>query len=605
MTKLRINYPQLILCSLIFLFLCSNADAATINKMRSTEKDGTLKLILDISKPVKYRVSKGNSYTIITIPDLSWTSTEPKSIPTKIMESLVLEDNNGTCEITAQFKYLTKSSISVLKKPARLVIEYRKLSKMLIPKLTVPEIEKIETKSLPEKFKIVVELSSFVPYLITTSESGLLIELPNTNSVIKSRKIATKDKLIPSVGIDQAGTSTIISMRQSYPSFYQIYKLEKPARLIIEFDRASRSTIAAKDICAGLRYVKLVKGTEEGPVTINALIADQTLLNVSPRVGQKKAEPVNFFGAIGSLFNFWGSEPQTKYQKDKVSKMVLDADAIAGVNGTFFGSMGEPLGVLMMNGELISYSINDRTALIIDKSNHCFIDNVSLSGETSIDGVIVQLAGINDKRGIGEAVIYTPRYGNQTNEDNPGIVLSVIGDEVKDISRARAWIPKEGYAISLDPSYYNTLGDKVKIGSYIHTTLKLMPLSGLANIEIKHVIGGGPRLLKSGQVYISRNSERFKNDISKSRAARTAVGINKEGNLVFVTVDKCSASTSSAKSAGATLEELAQIMKDLGCVDAMNLDGGSSSSMVLNGAVINTPSNSVERPVSNGIVIGK
>ncbi len=594
----------LILLVLLFL-LSSNAGAATLTRLKYVEKGWLLKLVLEVSNPVKYRVNKGNSYTVITIPDLAWNPSAQKSIPTRILDSLNVEDRNGTCEMTAQFRYLTKSSIYALKNPNRLVIEFRELSKMTIPKINVPEIEKIYTRSLPEKFKIVVSLSSFVPYIVTTLEGGLMIELPNTNSIIKSRKIVTKDKLIPKVGIDQAGTSTLISIFQTYPSFYQIYKIDNPASLIVEFDRASRSTIAAKDISTGLRYVKMLKGTEEGPVTVNGLIVDQTLLNVYPYLSQKKEEPPNFIGMIGSLFTFWTREEQARYRMDKISNMVHDADAIAGINGTFFGSSGEPLGVIMMNGELVSYSINDRTALIIDRNNRCFIDNVSLSGEISLEGVIIQLAGINDRRNLGEAVIYTPRYGSQTNEDNPGIVLSVVGDEVKDISRARAWIPKDGYAISLDPTYYNTVGNKVKIGSRIHTTLKLMPLSGLTNLEIKHVIGGGPRLLKSGQIYISRNSERFKNDIAKSRAARTAVGINKEGNLVFVTVDKCGQSATSAKSAGATLEELAQIMKDLGCVDAMNLDGGSSSVMVLKGDVINTPSNGAERAVSNGILIGK
>ncbi len=142
----------------------------------------------------------------------------------------------------------------------------------------------------------------------------------------------------------------------------------------------------------------------------------------------------------------------------------------------------------------------------------------------------------------------------------------------------------------LIPNYWDDLGDKIHIGSRITTKMKLIPLSGLSNLDIKHVIGGGPRLLKSGEIYISKNSEQFKTDIAKSRAARTAVGINSEGDLVFAAVDKCSESPSHAKSAGVTLEELAVIMKGLGCVDAMNLDGGSSSTMVLNDAVINVPS---------------
>lgn len=594
-------------CLILLFPLCLpfTAGAATLNKITAKETPGKLRLVLELDGAAKYWVRKGNSYTVITIPNLEYYSSTTKSIPSNMLESLDVQWKNGTCEVVAQFKYLTSSTITTMKNPGRIVIDFKKLSKMTIPRITVPEIESVYTKSLPEMFKIVVGLSSFVPYVINTMESGIIIELPNTNSIIKSRKIVTKDKLIPKVGIDQAGTSAYISIFRNYPSFYQIYKYEDPARLVIEFDRASRSTIAAKDIAVGLKYVKLVKGTEEGPVIVNGLIADQDLLNVYPCIAQKKEEPANLLGMVGSLFTFWTEENTGKYLRGKVSDMVRDKEAIAGVNGTYFGKAGEPLGVLMINGELVSYSIHDRTALIIDRNNDCFIDNVSLYGESTIEGVKVQLSGINTRRGTGEAIIYTPRYGSQTDEDSPGIVLSVSGDEVKTISRVRGWIPRDGYVLSLDPNYYDVLGSKIQVGSGIHTTMKLIPLSGLANLDIKHVIGGGPRLLKSGQVYISRNSEQFKSDIANSRAARTAVGINKEGKLVFATVDKCRQSASSAKSAGATLDELAQIMKDLGCVDAMNLDGGSSSTMVISSEIINTPCGGAEKAVSNGILIGR
>ena len=472
-------------------------------------------------------------------------------------------------------------------------------------KTAVPEIEKIYTKSLPDKFKIVVSLTSFVPYIVNSAEGGLIIELPNTNSIVKSRKIATGDKLIPKVGVDQVGKTALISIAENYPSFYSIYKLENPARIIIEFDKASRSTVAAKDILAGLRYVKLLKGTREGPVIVNCLFADQNSLNVYPYLAKAKEEPFNIFGAIGSLFTFWVEKEKPRYFREKVSDMVRDSGSLAGVNGSFFSRTGEPLGVLMMNGELISYSIHDRTALIIDKNNCCYIDNVSLSGEISIEGKLIPISGVNDKRQVGEAVVYTPRYGNETDKDSSGIILSIVGDEVKNISKARAGIPKDGYALSLDPSYYNILESKIRTGSRVQMTLKLIPLSGGVKKEIKHVIGGGPRILKSGQVYISRNSERFKSDIAKSRTARTAIGINKEGKLVFATVNRCQGSASYEKSVGATLEELAQIMKDLGCVDAMNLDGGSSSTMIISSEVVNVPSGGAEKPVSNGILVGK
>jgi len=588
---------------IVSAFLQNNAHSALLKTVISKETPSKLRIVLTTDKPVKYTVNKGNSFFVLTIPNLKASALYPKTLKSKLLSNIKIEFNGLTCEVKANYKYLTSASVIKLEKPYRIVIDFNKLSKMLIPKIQVPEIEKVDTKSLPDKFKIVVYLTSFVPYQIVTSESGLILELPDTNSVIKSRKIVTKDKLIPKVLIDQAGKSSVISITQNYPSFYQIFKLENPSRLVIEFDKASKSTVAANEISKGLRLVKIIKGTEEGPSTVNALFIDRTTLEVFPCLAKKKEEGPNFVGLVGSLFTFWMPKEETKHYKARVSTMAGDENAIAGINGTFFGKTGEPLGVLMINGELISYSINDRTALIIDKNGACYIDNVSLYGEVSIEGTPVQISGINNKRQAGEVVVFTPRFGSQTDEDSPGIVLSVIGNEIRNIGRARCWIPEDGYAVSLDPSYYESISNKVRISGNVYLSMKLMPLSAIPNLEIKHVIGGGPRLMKGGQIYITKNSEQFKSDIAKSRAARTAVGVTKDGNLLFVTVDKNKQALSGRKSAGVTLEELAQLMKDLGCTDAMNLDGGSSSTMVINNKVVNVPSTGSEIAVSNSILI--
>jgi exopolysaccharide biosynthesis protein len=585
------------------LIICNAVSAAMIKKVTFKETPDKFRLVLETDTPVTAKLARSNSYSLIT---LSKTTLKPginTAINSRILDNISMNNAGEDIEVRIDYRYLTSCNMFALKNPNRIVVDLQKLSKMLVPKLEVPEIEKITTKSLPDRFKITVQLSEFVPYRLITSEGSIILELPNTNSVIKSRKLLTKDKLITRVAIDQVGTSVYISIAQSYPSFYQIYKQENPSAIALEFDRNSKSTVAANEMGQGLKYVRLIKGTDDGPATVNAIMVDQKIMSTFPYIAPKDEAPPTIGDVFGSLFSFWSPKEDKKFMREKVSKMVEDAQAVAGVNGTYFGDNGEPLGILMVNKELISYSINDRTALIIDQNNHCYIDNVSLSGEASIEGSIVQITGINEKRQVGEAIVYTPRYGSETKEDGPGIVLSCENGEVKTISRARGWIPNEGFALSLDPSYYEKIGDKVKIGSRVGLTLRLTPLSSIPDLNIKHVIGGGPRLLKAGQVYISRNSEKFKNDISKSRTSRTAVGIAMDGTLIFTTIDKCKGGEGRAKSVGVTLEELAAIMKELGCVDAMNLDGGSSSTMVVSGEVVNCPASGSEIYVSNGILI--
>ncbi|HRK22968.1 MAG TPA: phosphodiester glycosidase family protein, partial [Fimbriimonadaceae bacterium] len=82
-----------------------------------------------------------------------------------------------------------------------------------------------------------------------------------------------------------------------------------------------------------------------------------------------------------------------------------------------------------------------------------------------------------------------------------------------------------------------------------------------------------------------------------NRHPRTAVGRTRKGDVWFVTIDG-----RQALSAGATLEEAARIMIKLGCVEAVNLDGGGSTTFHLFGMTLNRPSDGKEREVANGVL---
>jgi hypothetical protein len=96
---------------------------------------------------------------------------------------------------------------------------------------------------------------------------------------------------------------------------------------------------------------------------------------------------------------------------------------------------------------------------------------------------------------------------------------------------------------------------------------------------------------------VPRDFERF--DASyNNRHPRTAIGCTGNGEVVVVTVDG-----RSSESKGLTLDELASLMLKLGCSDAMNLDGGGSSTMVLGGTVLNRPSDGGLRSVANAVLL--
>ncbi|MEZ4641336.1 MAG: phosphodiester glycosidase family protein [Chloroflexota bacterium] len=109
----------------------------------------------------------------------------------------------------------------------------------------------------------------------------------------------------------------------------------------------------------------------------------------------------------------------------------------------------------------------------------------------------------------------------------------------------------------------------------------------------------GPGLIKDGEISVTSNSEVSR---SKSSNPRTAIGMIDELHYVFVVSDG-----RTTQNEGLSLLELAEIMKELGCTEAYNLDGGGSSTMVFNGRVINNPTDGRsfgERKVSDIIYIG-
>ena len=116
---------------------------------------------------------------------------------------------------------------------------------------------------------------------------------------------------------------------------------------------------------------------------------------------------------------------------------------------------------------------------------------------------------------------------------------------------------------------------------------------------VVYAVGGGPRLVKDGKANVTSLQEQFKADVARGRAPRTAVGVTDDGKLLLVAVTGRQA----YYSIGVTLEELADIMIELGAKDAMNLDGGGSSTMVVRDFVMNTPSDGRERKVADAILV--
>lgn len=109
--------------------------------------------------------------------------------------------------------------------------------------------------------------------------------------------------------------------------------------------------------------------------------------------------------------------------------------------------------------------------------------------------------------------------------------------------------------------------------------------------DMNHIVGGAPLLIQNGKRTTDFSSEMTLESFLTKRYARTAVGLLSNGNWIFVVVDAM------------TIDELAQLMESLRCVEALNLDGGSSSTLVYQNQAYSHHCYEEERRVSDAILI--
>lgn len=118
--------------------------------------------------------------------------------------------------------------------------------------------------------------------------------------------------------------------------------------------------------------------------------------------------------------------------------------------------------------------------------------------------------------------------------------------------------------------------------------------SGATKWKMRTAVGGGPVLLQDGEIKITNNEElKFAGRAIDDKHPRTGMGYIKKNKLIILVIE----GRNKGVAEGATLLQEAQLLKDLGCWEALNLDGGGSSCMLVNGRETIHPSDKKQRPV--------
>ncbi len=306
-----------------------------------------------------------------------------------------------------------------------------------------------------------------------------------------------------------------------------------------------------------------------------------------------------------------------------------DRNVVVAVNGGFgvLGDMRGYGGVLenlhIQDGELITQPTDTDACFGVTESGEFLSTSVQMKANIQIGTHTLEIGCINQRRLDGcKVTLYTPRLGESTHTNRrrgkevilSGLPLPLTPNyahpyQVKTVSNnGNSTIPKDGAILWINAQEKDPGISQLNPGASGKLTVTLSPPEWN---QVRHAVGGRLRLLKNGkinQMLVDKHLENKKRhvpgkrsqELNLSHEPRTALGYNAD-TLFLVVAD----GRQPKYSTGLTLYELASILIELGATEAINLDGGSSSTFVVNDEVVNQPSGRGEREVLNAVFITK
>ncbi|HMS54728.1 MAG TPA: phosphodiester glycosidase family protein [Fimbriimonadaceae bacterium] len=295
--------------------------------------------------------------------------------------------------------------------------------------------------------------------------------------------------------------------------------------------------------------------------------------------------------------------------RETVSRMAARTGAVVTINADFFPFSGDPVGLMIRDSELISLPFKNRSVAVWGKQGISFGSVETKATITAEGGDELVLNGLNQECGINEITLFTEVSG-QAMCKHPNRLYAVL--KPRENARLTAngqldavvdFLLEGTESVPIQPG--NILlaanGTKTPWLASLRPGQRLTVRArsvGMDLGKVEHAIAGGPTLVRDGKPVTDWSFQGFGDSFANRRHPRTAIGRGPNGEIWLVAVDG-----RQKLSDGATLGELATIMLNLGCTDAINLDGGGSTTLNLLGLTVNRPSEQTERAVANGIVV--
>ncbi|GAB4307195.1 phosphodiester glycosidase family protein [Pseudothermotoga elfii] len=401
-----------------------------------------------------------------------------------------------------------------------------------------PFEEMLEIKS--EESKVVLELSPVLSEVVSTDQIKI-----NQNGYKLQMEIFLDTEAKPVLSTKLQDNSFIITV--SFPQ------------------------LGREQIAKGVYWEQKVEKIGNKDMLVNYLWIDPQFVDLKPEISS---------GGIGSL--------------ESVEKMVIRKNAVAGVNANYFDTnTGLPIGLLIVDGKILSMPYGDRPVFIQTFSNEVYISRIYFDVNIKVGQLLFLVKGINTIA-QGEVLIFTPEFGLSIPYRDEMVYFSVVDGKVN----GTGWLskaPKNGFVLAISSKYKKYL-EGIQIGDtveYIVNTNFPYP--------IKHAIEAGPLILYEGSPIPDRNDEknRYGGSIARASATRTLAATLPDGKVVLAVINDQDGS------GGVNYDELVEFSLKKGFYSAMNFDGGSSSIMVIFDRVVSKVPTGWVRAVPASLLVVK
>ncbi|NEP51174.1 MAG: hypothetical protein F6K65_21205 [Moorea sp. SIO3C2] len=359
----------------------------------------------------------------------------------------------------------------------------------------------------------------------------------------------------------------------------RVFTLPNPFRLVIDL---RPDAMVKKDIlwAPGIQWRQQLISLKDTSFPV-------VWLEVDPKSQRLRLRPI-------------GSNATTQVGTAPLIKAAQWWQASAAINAGFFNRNNQlPLGAIRRDSRWLSGPILNRGAIAWNDRGHVKLGRLSLS-ETLVTSHRKRLPVLFLNSGYVKAGIarYTRAFGpTYTPLIDHEIIVVIQNNLVTDLlpgglaGQQAFRIPDNGYLVTLRAN--STAVNDLSIGTQVRIEGSTFPTDFNG---YPHILGGGPLLVQDRKIVLDGKSEQFSDAFIQQSAPRSAIGTSANGRLIIAAFHH------SHTRRGPTLRETAQLMQKLGAINALNLDGGSSTGLYLGGQLLDR-SPYTAAPVNNGLGI--